>query len=212
MWLSAPDLLDDATRASASLLAPLPAVLLTAFGLALCRASGHRVSSPLTQGPVVVHADDDTGLRRLVESSAFQLMCASTLSHTDRDSANALKGDALPKGIARELADAFHSYVDETVMEAVPSSGRMPGSGLVGDWVPLDAFAPGSRLRRGPDLMLPVAEGRDRMRLGPKYRDDHPAADLGEELLRSPAGPVRFTGASPERAEARVGDALAAQP
>ncbi|MFI7497620.1 hypothetical protein ACIBVL_03735 [Streptomyces sp. NPDC049687] len=231
VWLSTPDLLADASRASASLRAPLPAVLLTAFGLALSQASGCPVSGPLAltgnrrtkqarlsadkrfmQGPVVVHADDDAALGRLVANCAFQLMCASTLSHIGKDRADALWSGALPPGIAPELAGAFFNYVDETVMEAVPSSGRLPGSGLVGDWVPLDAFAPDVRLRRGPDLMLLVVEGRDRMRLGLKYREDHPAADLGEGFLRSLAALVRFMGGSPEGAEARVGDALAARP
>ncbi|MET8026878.1 hypothetical protein [Streptomyces avermitilis] len=231
VWLSTPDLLDSASRASATLRAPLPAVLLTAFGLALSRASGCPVSSPLAlsanrrtkearlsadkrfmQGPVVVHADDDSVLSRLVADCAFQLMCTSTLSHIRKDRADALWSAALPPGIAPELAGAFFNYVDETVLEAVPSSGRLPGSGLVGDWVPLDAFAPDARLGRGPDLMLLAVEGRTRMRLGLKYREDHPAADLGEGFLRGLAGLVRFMGGSPERAEARVGDALAARP
>ncbi|MFI5800377.1 condensation domain-containing protein [Streptomyces sp. NPDC051677] len=231
VWLSTPNLLDSASKASASLRAPIPAVLLTAFGLALCRSSGQRVSSPLAltanrrtkearlsadkrfmQGPVVVHADEDIALSKLVGSTAFQLMCASTLSHIAKDRANTLWGEALPRGIAPELAGAFFNYVDETVMEAVPLSGRLPGSGLVGDWVPLDAFAQDTRLRRGPDLMLLVVEGRDRMRLGLKYREDHPAADLGEGFLRSLAGLVRFMGESPDRAEARLGDALAVRP
>ncbi|GAX56526.1 hypothetical protein [Streptomyces olivochromogenes] len=137
---------------------------------------------------------------------------ASTLSHIRKDRADALWGDALPNGIAAELAGTFFKYIDETVTESAPSSGRLPGSGLVGDWVPLDAFAPDVRLRRGPDLMLLVVEGRDRMRLGLKYREDHPAADLGEGFLRGLAGLVRFMGGGPERAEARVGDALATQP
>ncbi|MDX3457424.1 condensation domain-containing protein [Streptomyces sp. ME02-8801-2C] len=201
--LRSTSLLTAAEAASAALRVPVSTVLLTGFGLALCRWGGMRAVGVLTlthnrwlgnvkacaskmfmQAPVVVDIPSPADLSRVARRTFVRQAQAGEFAHIDRAEADAIRDRVLPGADSIRAAGALFNFTDAS-LHAFTEREKGPLEASIARWpFPDEEIVVEEERRHGPQLMLTVLQEKHSIALRLAWCLDAELTRPGELFMR----------------------------